>query len=160
MGAVIPSLVLCTRAPVPPTMSVREQRPCDDEVSDEVHFAEVRMVKLIVDGRGEFEVQQGKRLVNALVDEAGVDQLHACGGKAKCTTCKVEFIEGEPSAMTRAEQEVLERKGLQGVRLSCQIECQNDMTVRVVSRLEGSGRADAGPRPGDSIEPTPEWLPR
>ena len=47
------------------------------------------MAKLTVDGVGEFEVRQGKRLVLALEDEAGVDQLHACGGNARCTTCRV-----------------------------------------------------------------------
>ena len=50
------------------------------------------MVKLTVEGVGEFEVPAGKRLVNALVDECGVDQLHACGGAARCTTCRVEFL--------------------------------------------------------------------
>ena len=42
------------------------------------------------------------RLVNALADEAKVDQLHACGGNARCTTCRVEFIEGEPEQLARA----------------------------------------------------------
>jgi hypothetical protein len=32
---------------------------------------------LSVEGFGTFEVRQGKRLVNALEDEAGVDQMHA-----------------------------------------------------------------------------------
>ena len=32
------------------------------------------MPKLTVEGFGEFEVPAGKRLVNALVDECGVDQ--------------------------------------------------------------------------------------
>ena len=40
------------------------------------------MPKLTVEGIGEFEVPAGKRLVLALTDEAGVDQLHACGGGA------------------------------------------------------------------------------
>jgi hypothetical protein len=40
------------------------------------------MPKLTVEGKGEFEVPEGKRLVLALEDEAGVDQLHACGGNA------------------------------------------------------------------------------
>ena len=57
----------------------------------------------------------------ALTDEAGVDQLHACGGNARCTTCRVEFVDGEPSAMTVAEKQVLGAKGLSGVRLSCQM---------------------------------------
>jgi hypothetical protein len=35
--------------------------------------------------------------------------------------------------------------------LSCQILCDHDMTVRAISRLAGSGRVDAGPRPTDTI---------
>src|SRR5438034_10389180 len=108
------------------------------------------MPKLTVDGIGAFEVPQGKRLVLALEDEAGVDQLHACGGNARCTTCRVEFLEGEPDRMTVAERDVLAARGLTGVRLSCQIVCDHDMAVRAVSRLAGSGRPDAGKRPADT----------
>lgn len=115
------------------------------------------MPTLTVDGVGTFEVPAGKRLVLALTDEAGIDQLHACGGNARCTTCKVEFVSGEPTQMTEAEKTVLAAKGLSGVRLSCQIACDADMTVRVVSRLAGSGRADAGKRPTDAIAPPPVW---
>ncbi len=118
------------------------------------------MPKLTVEGVGEFEVPAGKRLVNALVDECGVDQLHACGGVGRCTTCRVEFVAGEPARMTKAERDVLTAKGLAGtpgLRLSCQIACDADMTVRATSRLAGSGRADAGGRPADAIQPPPEW---
>ena len=113
------------------------------------------MAKLTVDGVGEFEVPQGKRLVLALEDEAGVDQLHACGGNARCTTCRVEFVAGEPDQMTLAEKQVLAARGLSGVRLSCQILCDHDMSVRIISRLAGSGRKDAGSRPADDIQPQP-----
>ena len=109
------------------------------------------MPKLTVEGVGTFDVPQNKRLVLALEDEAKIDQLHACGGNARCTTCRVEFIAGEPPAMTEAERRVLEAKGLTGVRLSCQILMNNDMAVRAISRLAGSGRKDAGPRPADTI---------
>jgi ferredoxin len=109
------------------------------------------MPKLTVDGVGTFEVPQGKRLVLALVDEAGIDQLHACGGNAKCTTCRVEFLAGEPATMNDAEKNVLAAKGVTGVRLSCQITCDQDMTVRAISRFEGSGRKDSGKRPTDAI---------
>lgn len=115
------------------------------------------MPKLTVEGVGQFEVAQGKRLVLALTQDAGVDQLHACGGKARCTTCRVEFVEGEPQQMTVAERDVLAAKGVSGVRLSCQIVCEHDMAVRVISRLEGSGRKDAGHPPAEEIEPPPEW---
>src|SRR5690349_21920110 len=103
------------------------------------------MPKLTVEGVGEFDVPQDKRLVNALEDEAAIDQLHACGGNARCTTCRVEFISGEPRRMTEAEKAVLTAKGLinqPGLRLSCQILCEQDMGVRAISRLAGSGRPD------------------
>ena len=117
------------------------------------------MPKLTVEGVGAFDVPAGKRLVLALEDEAGVDQLHACGGNARCTTCRVEFVAGEPDRMTAAEKAVLAAKGLSGVRLSCQIPCDHDMTVRAISRLAGSGRPDAGKRPAEDIQPQPvQWV--
>ena len=98
-------------------------------------------------------------LVLALEDEAGVDQLHACGGNARCTTCRVEFVAGEPEQMTVAEKEVLAARGLSGVRLSCQMVCDHEMTVRAISRFAGSGRKDAGNRPTDGIQPQPvQWV--
>jgi ferredoxin len=116
------------------------------------------MPKLTVESVGTFDVPAGKRLVLALVDEAGVDQLHACGGNCRCTTCRVEFVAGEPAMMTEAEKHKLTERGLSGVRLSCQILCDHDMTVRAISRLEGSGRPDAGSRPEAEIHPTPVWV--
>ncbi|QEG40140.1 2Fe-2S iron-sulfur cluster-binding protein [Roseimaritima ulvae] len=118
------------------------------------------MAKLTVEGVGEFQVPDGKRLVNALVDEAGTDQLHACGGHSRCTTCRVQFVEGEPEQITAAEKETLQAREVsgEGVRLSCQIKCDHDMTVRLISRLEGSGRKDQGGQPADQIEPPPEWV--
>jgi ferredoxin len=118
------------------------------------------MPKLTVENIGTFEIPQAKRLVNALEDEAKVDQLHACGGFARCTTCRVQFISGEPETMTEAEKSVLAARGLSGVRLSCQIVCDHDMEVRAISRLSGSGRADAGKRPEAQITPPPVWTTR
>ena len=118
------------------------------------------MPKLSVEGVGDFEVPQGKRLVNALSDEAGIDQLHACGGNARCTTCRVQFVSGEPSKITQAEKDLLAARGLTahaGLRLSCQIACEQDMTIKAISRLAGSGRVDAGKRAADDIQPPPVW---
>lgn len=115
------------------------------------------MSKLTVEGYGTFQVPDDKRLVNAIEKDAGVDILHACGGNARCTTCRVEFVEGEPDKMTVAEKERLAARGLTGVRLSCQILCDRDMTVRAISRLEGSGRPDPGPVPMDEITPAAVW---
>ena len=117
------------------------------------------MPKLTVENVGTFDVPAGKRLIKALVEEADTDQLHACGGVSRCTTCRVEFVEGEPEQITAAEKETLRVREVTepGVRLSCQINCDHDMTVRVISRLEGSGRKDQGGAVADEIQPAPEW---
>jgi ferredoxin len=117
------------------------------------------MPQLTVEGIGTFTVPTDKRLVLALEDEAKVDQMHACGGNARCTTCRVEFVSGEPERMTAAEKTVLAARQVTGVRLSCQILCDHDMTVRAISRVSTTGRPDAGPRPADEIQPQPvEWV--
>ena len=115
------------------------------------------MPKLTVEGEGTFDVPFGKRLVLALEQDAHIDQLHACGGNARCTTCRVVFLEGEPERMTVAERTRLAEKGLTGVRLSCQILADHDMTVRAISRLAGSGRPDPGPTPATEITPPPQY---
>ena len=102
-----------------------------------------------------------RRLVLGIEQDAHVDIMHACGGFARCTTCRVQFIEGEPDRMTQAEKDVLTAKGLlgqTGLRLSCQIPCDHDMTVRLTSRLSTSGRPDAGKKPEPQITPPPVWV--
>ena len=115
------------------------------------------MPTLTVEGFSPVEVESGTRLVLAIEQSAGVDILHACGGNARCTTCRVEFVSGEPERMTVAEKTRLAERGLTGVRLSCQMTCDHDMTVRAISRLTGSGRPDPGRTPLPDIQPPPEW---
>lgn len=133
--------------------------PDDGRVGAWVCQGNSAVPQLTVEGVGTFRVPQGKRLVNALTDECHLNQQHACGGVAACTTCKVVFVAGEPAAMRPAERAALESNGLAGqpgVRLSCQIACNADMTVRVHGRLHGPSRTETGPRPADVIEPAEE----
>ena len=116
------------------------------------------MPRIEAQGFEPFTVAEGTRLVRALEDN-GVDILHRCGGYAKCTTCRVEFIEGEPTRMTVAEHNKLQEKELLGeVRLSCQVECTHDMIVRPVNLFSQSGLSDPGPQPEAHITPEPEWM--
>lgn len=112
-----------------------------------------KMPKLIIEGVGEFEVEKGVRLVNALEDLGG-EPLHRCGGYARCTTCRVEFLSGEPESMTEAERDKLESQGKMGeFRLSCQCTIDQDMHVRVMNPFSESGLDDPGPRPEDHVTP-------
>ncbi|NLG09524.1 MAG: (2Fe-2S)-binding protein [Deinococcales bacterium] len=115
------------------------------------------MPTVTIDGRSA-EVPAGRRLVLAIQD-LGVEIGHRCGGKARCTTCRVEFVSGEPTAMTAAERSKLEEKGLLGqVRLACQIVCEHDMEVRPLMTLQSEGWPDTGPAPAEEVEPEARWF--
>ena len=117
------------------------------------------MPRLEVEDVGAFDVEEGKRLVLAIEEDAGVDILHRCGSYARCTTCRIEYLEGEPEKMTRAELEVLESRDLLGqVRLSCQALCDHDVKVRVLMTVSSTGLDGPGPKPEPSITPEPEWV--
>ncbi len=117
------------------------------------------MPELEVEGVGTFEVPEGKRLVLAIEENAGMDILHRCGSYARCTTCRIEYLEGAPEKMTKAELEVLESRNLLGqVRLSCQALCDHDMKVRVLMTVSSSGLDGPGPHPEEWITPEPEWV--
>ena len=117
------------------------------------------MPKLEVEDVGTFDVPEGKRLILAIEEDARVDILHRCGSYAKCTTCRIEYLEGEPERMTRAELEVLESRDLLGeVRHSCQAVCDHDMKVRPLMTVTSTGLDGPGPKPEPEITPTPEWV--
>ena len=117
------------------------------------------MPNLEVEGVGTFDVEGGKRLVLAIEEDAGVDILHRCGSYARCTTCRIEYLEGEPEKMTKAELEVLQSRDLLGeVRLSCQALCDHDMSVRVLMTVSSSGLDGPGGHPEPNITPDPEWV--
>ena len=107
------------------------------------------MPTVTVVGEEPFDVERGKKLVLA-IEDAGIDILHRCGGLAHCTTCRVQFLSGEPKRMTGDERETLEGDGLLGkYRLSCQIRLgDDDMTVKVINRAHEK-EIPAGNRPED-----------
>ena len=102
-----------------------------------------------VESEKSFEVERGKKLVLALED-VGIDVMHRCGGNARCTTCRVQIVSGEPGPMRELEQSRLARESGLGpdIRLSCQIRVESDLTVRVLRRASAAGVAP-GPRPAD-----------
>lgn len=117
------------------------------------------MPKLTIDAEP-VEVPIGERLTVA-IKNAGVNIGHRCGGYGKCTTCRVEFMSGEPDVMTKAEYERLVNRDLFGrVRLSCQLECDRDMSVKPVMTLETEAAwQDTGPELEETVTPEAEWLP-
>ncbi len=98
-------------------------------------------------GQLAFEVGQGRKLVLCLEDN-GVDILHRCGGNARCTTCRVEIMGGDPGEIDEPEKAILATKTDLGdhTRLSCQVRVIDDLHVKVINQASVRGM-DPGTRP-------------
>lgn len=133
-------------------------RPAENEFMSSTERP-TTMPELHIEGHGTCDVPKGKRLALA-IEECGVDIGHRCGGKARCTTCRVQFLDGEPATMTRAEFDKLEERELRGeVRLSCQIVIDRDMRVEPLMRVKTMGWDDPGPDLAPVVEPEAVWMP-
>ncbi len=100
------------------------------------------------------EAEEGRRLVLA-IEDAGIDILHRCGGRCRCTTCRCDIVEGDAGQMRDVERERLAQEDelAPSVRLSCQIVVKNDLKLNVIYRLSETDMSDAGPRPSEEMEP-------
>ena len=105
------------------------------------------------DGLKEIECEAGRKIVLCLEDN-DVDILHRCGGNARCTTCRVEVIDGDFEPMRAPEEAILSTKEdlAPNTRLSCQNRLKSDIHIRVVNQASVKGM-DAGPRPAEEDTP-------
>lgn len=101
------------------------------------------------EGLKAFEAEEGGKLVLAIEDN-GIDILHRCGGNARCTTCRVEVLEGDPGPIGEDEAAILSTKTdlNDRTRLSCQIRIIDDLHVKVINQASVMG-IDPGTRPVD-----------
>jgi ferredoxin len=100
-------------------------------------------------GKVSIEAEDGRKLVLA-IEDSGVDILHRCGGNARCTTCRVEILAGDPGPIGEPEKAILATKSDLGdhTRLSCQVRVMDNLHVRVINQASVTG-LDPGPRPED-----------
>ena len=98
-------------------------------------------------GTQDIDAEAGRKLV-LVIEDAGIDILHRCGGNAKCTTCRVEVLAGDPGEIGELERNRLAMEtGLaENVRLSCQVRVGDDLKVNVVNQASVRG-IPAGTRP-------------
>lgn len=98
-------------------------------------------------GKVAFEAEAGRKLVLCLED-SGIDILHRCGGNARCTTCRVEVLAGDPGEIGEPERDILATKTdlNDHTRLSCQIRLMDNLHVKVINQASVKGM-DAGTRP-------------
>jgi len=107
------------------------------------------MPQLTIEGGPTLDVAAGTKLTLA-IEDAGIPILHRCGGNSRCTTCRVLIVAGDAGEMPEIERERLAREAElePGIRLSCQVRVESDLTVRVLQTTESTGMP-AGSRPAD-----------
>ncbi len=80
----------------------------------------------------EFHVNDDETLLAAAL-RSGVTFAHACGGRAKCSTCRIWIVDGMKacSQRTEAEASLAERLGFTDeMRLACQLRPEGELRVR------------------------------
>ncbi|WP_082616213.1 adenylate/guanylate cyclase domain-containing protein [Ensifer sp. Root278] len=80
----------------------------------------------------DFDVTASETLLEAAL-RSGVPFAHACGGRAKCSTCRVWILSGLEACPNRnaAEASMADRLSLTDeVRLACQLKPQGDLRIR------------------------------
>ena len=107
------------------------------------------MATILIEGEQAIAAESGRKLVLA-IEDAGIDILHRCGGVSKCTTCRVQILDGDAGPMGDAERERLLRDGAFGpdIRLSCQVRVDGDLSLRVLARAS-TANMTPGTRPAD-----------
>ncbi|MFT6217248.1 MAG: 2Fe-2S ferredoxin [Roseivirga sp.] len=97
------------------------------------------MANIIIENLNNKEISSSdnSKTVLDIIHENGIDWMHACGKKGRCTTCKVIVVEGAEnlSAIEEIERKVFEAgKLVEGERLTCQAHLFGDIKVRVTDK--------------------------
>ena len=82
--------------------------------------------------RKEVDVRDGDTILEATL-RANIAHAHACGGHARCSTCRVWVLEGLENCVARSDRErsLTDRLGLgPEVRLACQTRIAGDVKLR------------------------------
>ena len=93
------------------------------------------MPKLILQNlfQKEVLVAPGQKILNA-IGAAGIDWMHACGAKGRCTTCRIVVLAGMEGfgALTAPEEKYRQQGRLkENERLTCQCTLSADARGRV-----------------------------
>jgi 2Fe-2S ferredoxin len=94
------------------------------------------MPDIIIENLNNIKLNANKDAKNVLeiIHYNYIDWMHACGGKGRCTTCKMKIIKGKEnlSALSKFEQQCREAEKLsEDERLSCQTQLLGNIIIKV-----------------------------
>jgi uncharacterized 2Fe-2S/4Fe-4S cluster protein (DUF4445 family) len=98
--------------------------------------------------RRELRVASGTRILTA-AHAAGIDITATCGGRGRCTSCRVKFVEGTvPPPTIMDEVQLGDDLVREGYRLSCQCAVVEPVSVQVAPPLDEQSFQILGAGPG------------
>jgi uncharacterized 2Fe-2S/4Fe-4S cluster protein (DUF4445 family) len=98
--------------------------------------------------RRELRVVSGTRILTAAHD-AGIDITATCGGRGRCTSCRVKFVDGTiPPPTIMDEVQLGDDLVREGYRLSCQCAVTEPVSVQVAPPLDEQSFQILGAGPG------------
>ncbi|MBC6366282.1 2Fe-2S iron-sulfur cluster-binding protein [Algoriphagus sp. AK58] len=95
------------------------------------------MPRIIIQNLENFTIdsENTDRKVIELIHENGIDWMHACGKKGRCTTCKMIILEGQENLSPETDRELFYRNQNRlkpDERLCCQANLlKNTLTIKV-----------------------------
>src|SRR5687768_18414044 len=98
--------------------------------------------------RRELSVAAGTSILKA-AHAGGVDITATCGGRGRCTSCRVKFVEGTiPPPTIMDEVQLGDDLVREGYRLSCQCAVTEPVSVQVAPPLDEQSFQILGAGPG------------
>jgi 2Fe-2S ferredoxin len=94
------------------------------------------MVKIVIENLAQKELQEVDLTKSMLqvVQDHFIDWMHACGGKGRCTTCKMMVVEGMDQLSHHSPAELKYRdlgQLAENERLACQTRALGSCRIRV-----------------------------
>jgi Na+-transporting NADH:ubiquinone oxidoreductase subunit F len=93
-------------------------------------------IKINVNHEKDIEIQGGGKLLTALAAEK-IFLSSACGGGGTCGQCKVIVKSGGGDILPTETGHINKRQAKEGMRLSCQVTCKQDMQIEVPEEVFG-----------------------
>ena len=93
-------------------------------------------ITINVNGEKDIKVAPGDKLLNALASEK-IFLSSACGGGGTCGQCVAKVFEGGGEILPTEKTHITKGEAREGWRLTCQVNCKQDMKIEVPEEVFG-----------------------
>lgn len=107
-------------------------------------------IKININGEKDIIVSPGQKLLSALAGEK-LFLSSACGGGGTCGQCVAKVLEGGGDILPTERSHINNRQAKEGLRLTCQVTCKQDMKIEVHEEVFGVRKWNCKVRSNNSV---------